>query len=210
MIESSKQSIDQFNLSQLTEDPDCITETIRLRSGDPITVRLVAPTDVVLLGRYFEDLSAETRRRYGPHPLTRAEAENLCGQGLSGGKLRLIALANNGAGRDQEVIAYFILDLVIPEVEMERYRDYGILLDPRLTCRLAPSVADAYQDQGVGSAVLPKVLDLARRLGYRQMILFGGTQATNHRAIHFYQKFGFQTTGEFATDILNFDMIRSL
>jgi ribosomal protein S18 acetylase RimI-like enzyme len=29
------------------------------------------------------------------------------------------------------------------------------------------------------------------------MVLFGGTYATNHRAIHFYKKHGFRTVGTF-------------
>ena len=52
----------------------------------------------------------------------------------------------------------------------------------------------------------------ARQLGRTRMVLWGGTQATNDRAIHFYQKHGFRTVGEFQEPpgFNNYDMIMDL
>ena len=89
-------------------------------------------------------------------------------------------------------------------------------LDPDTTCTFAPVVADAYQSRGVGSALIPGVLDAARRLGFHHMVLSGGTRTANHRAIRFYTKAGFRKVGEFETQgqngttIGNQDMILDL
>ena len=199
---------DVLSTEAIAQDPACVTETWTLDSGDQITLRVLRPNDGPLLGRYFESLSQETRRRFGPHPLTMEEAHNLCGAIDCHHTLRLLALTNEG--ECAEVIAYFILHLGIRDAERKRYQANGIPLDSQLDCSLAPSVADAYQNRGVGSALMPEVLDLARRLGFQRVVLMGGTQATNHRAIHFYGKFGFRKVGRFFTEINNYDMILSL
>lgn len=73
-------------------------------------------------------------------------------------------------------------------------------------------MADAYQSRGVGSAMMPSILETVRRLGYRRMVLSGGTRAENHRAIRFYEKNGFRKVGDFKSggDIDNHDMILEL
>jgi ribosomal protein S18 acetylase RimI-like enzyme len=58
--------------------------------------------------------------------------------------------------------------------------------------------------------MLNHLLNIARQIGRKRIVLMGGTQATNPRAIRFYQKFGFKTVGEFITDINNYDMILEL
>ncbi|MBL8095356.1 MAG: GNAT family N-acetyltransferase, partial [Anaerolineales bacterium] len=73
-------------------------------------------------------------------------------------------------------------------------------------------VADGYQSVGLGGQVLAHVLDLARQLTRRHVVLLGGTQATNARAIHFYEKHGFRTIGSFEepAGADNFDMVLTL
>jgi ribosomal protein S18 acetylase RimI-like enzyme len=72
-------------------------------------------------------------------------------------------------------------------------------------------VSDEFQNRGLGSLMMKHVIAVARRLGRRRMILSGGTQATNARAIHFYQKHGFRKVGEFETPGMNnFDMVLEL
>ena len=98
------------------------------------------------------------------------------------------------------------------ERERERYSQAGIPLDPNTDCSLAPSVADAFQGQGLGSLLMQHVFSMARRLGYRRMVLVGGTQGRNQRAIHFYRKHGFRTIGIFKSSHapVNYDMIAEL
>ena len=192
----------------LTQNPEWFDETLTLDSGERITFRALRPDDGALLGRYFEGLSQETRRRFAPHPFTMEEAHKLCAEIKYRHTLRLIALTDKG--EQPEVIAYFIFVLGFGDGEQKCYRARGMPLDSDSDCTFAPSVADAYQNRGLGSALMPQVLDLARRLGRKRVVLSGGVQATNHRAIHFYEKFGFRKVGTFSTEVENYDMILNL
>ena len=45
----------------------------------------------------------------------------------------------------------------------------------------------------------------------RRLALVGGVRGDNPRAIHFYEKFGFEKVGEFQSrDVVSFDMIAEL
>jgi ribosomal protein S18 acetylase RimI-like enzyme len=100
----------------------------------------------------------------------------------------------------------------VREAELERYRKAGITLDPTSDCTLAPSVADAYQDQGLGSLMMRYLISIAQRLGCQRMVLLSGTHETNPRAIHFYLKHGFTKIGTFEKPpgFDNYDMMLKL
>jgi len=188
--------------ADITANPQCIATRLALPSGVAVTLRPLMPQDAQLLGDYFQQLSAETRQRFGPHPLDRSTADQLCATLNYAEVLRLIAVAADQA------IAYFILQLSVTDHERRRYTERGLQLDPAADCTCAPSVADAYQNQGVGSLVMPLLVDVARQLGRRWMVLLGGTQASNQRALQFYRKHGFQTVGtfEYPAGVFNEDM----
>jgi GNAT superfamily N-acetyltransferase len=184
-----------------------LTETAVLPSGALVAIRPLAPSDAAALGAYFVGLSPETRGRFGPHPLDRATAEHLCAS-IDPRAAQRVVLTTPGPVVDT-IIAYIILLLGVPPHELERYARRGITLDPGLDCAVAPSVADGYQNVGIGSRCFQYVIGLARRLGRRHMVLLGGTQGTNERAVHFYAKHGFQTVGSFEHpgNVLNHDML---
>lgn len=197
-----------LTVSQLAAHPDLITETFPFR-GETITFRLLRCDDEEMLARYFVGLGEETRRRYGPHPFTAEQAAKLCAELNYADTLRFLAVSTRSGA--PEIVAYFIVYLGPREGEIKRYSERGITLGSDV-CTLAPSVADAYQGLGLGSEVMRRVLDVMRRLGFRRMVLSGGTQATNDRAIHFYEKFGFRRVGDFVTPgpLNNHDMILTL
>jgi ribosomal protein S18 acetylase RimI-like enzyme len=60
--------------------------------------------------------------------------------------------------------------------------------------------------------VLRHVFRLARGLGRTRVVLLGGTQATNARAIHYYRKHGFEDCGGFEAPagVWNIDMAADL
>lgn len=175
-----------------------------------IEFRVVRPTDVQILGDYFLNLSAETKRRYGPHPFDRETAERLCAMTDPTDTLRMVAIDSTGAS--QRVIAYFILILGIRQDDAARYDKLGIPLHSQTDCTLAPSVADEFQVKGLGSVLMTRLVENAKSLGRTRMVLWGGTQATNDRAIHFYHKHGFRAVGEFQEPpgFNNYDMILDL
>jgi RimJ/RimL family protein N-acetyltransferase len=187
------------------------TTEITLRDGRKATVRPLEPTDLEPLTAYFLSLSEETRRRYGPHPFDRATAEKLCASTDDQRIVRFVAVLDDG-GTSPEIIGYMILSREIWPDDQKRYGNR--LRQGECAC-FAPSIADAYQDQGIGTQMARHVLACAKEMGIRQLILMGGVQAANDRARHFYAKLGFREVGSFwlhlhGQDIFNYDMMLEL
>jgi len=194
--------------------------TIQTQSGLNVTFRPIAPGDRLSLGTYFLSLSDFTKSMYGPHDFDQDTADKLCSEHDNGKSIRLIATIpelETKFGFDagsEKVIAYFILQLGVPDDEIARYRELGISLDPQGDCLIAPSVADDFQNQGIGSPLMNAAFDFARQLGRRYMLLMGGVYQDNERAVHYYRKMGFREAGSFVTpwspDRLSYDMYRVL
>ena len=175
--------------------------TLIARGGRRFELRPLRPDDVELLTEYFLSLSDYTKMLYGPHPFDRETAEKLCRE-EDPTVLRLVTL-EQGTSR---IGSYFILFLKLRPGDASRYTD----LAPEGVCSLAPSVRDELQNTGLGSLVMKELVEVARSLGMRRMILCGGVQARNARGYHFYSKWGFSKVREFPTQIMNYDMIREL
>ncbi len=186
-----------LTIAELVRNPGCVSRKIACAGGRELIFRLFTREDAEPLGRYFEGLSDATRRRYGPHAFTMDEAKRLCAELDYGKTMRFLAEVNG------EIVAYFIVLVGFREPDEKHYSGYGLNLDGRRVCTLAPSVADAWQNSGLGSAMMGELIPLMRRLGFRWMVLFGGTLAVNERAIHFYRKHGFNQVGTFQTTVNN-------
>ena len=162
--------------------------------------RLLRAEDAPVLTAFFASLSEETKTRFGPHPLDAQTAVVLCNSAEEDPADRFVLA-------DHDMIAgYFILDPLIPLHEAERYRGYGIKLQDNKDCMFAPCIADAYQDQGLAGVSMNYILRHCRLKDYRSLVLLGGTQESNPRAIHFYEKFGFELRGGYQTGVWNRDM----
>jgi diamine N-acetyltransferase len=164
-----------------------------------VLLRRLTVDDADALSSYFVALSPETNRRFQPHPLTADVARSLCAHADSP-TLRFVVES------DEQIIAYFILEPVVSTEEADRFLRFGITLLSGLDFRFAPSVADVHQNTGIASQVMPQLIAFARAAGARSLVLMGGTQATNARAIAFYEKFGFERFGGYQTDVFNHDM----
>ena len=165
-------------------------------------LRLLAAHDTPALFDFFESLSPASKRRFQPHPLTLDAARDLC-EAASSSTLRLVVSAHS------RIVAYFILEPQVSRHEVDRYRAHGIELEAGKDWMFAPAVTDALQNEGIASEAMPHLLALARAAGARSLVLMGGTQATNARAIAFYEKFSFKRHGGYQTEVFNHDM-RSL
>jgi len=179
---------------------------ITLRDGRQALVRPLRRGDVEPLTAYFLGLSPDTRQRYGPHPFDRPTAEALCASADDPQTTRFVATLPGPEG--EKIIAYMILSRSIWEEDRRRY---GPALGDNCAC-FAPSVADAYQSQGLGAQMAAHVMAAAWAMGLRRVILMGGVQATNERAQRLYVRLGFTRVGEFWTQqgehsILNYDMV---
>ncbi len=86
----------------------------------------------------------------------------------------------------------FNLTLSIRDEECERfYINHKIELNPENTARLNPCITDDYQNKYLGSYLMKKTIDIARKMGKRQVILSGGVLIENTRAVRFFEKNNF-------------------
>jgi GNAT superfamily N-acetyltransferase len=185
-----------------------MTRTARTASGTPVTLRPLRHDDAAALGDYLTGLSDATRSFWGPHGFSRETACEIC-SGLAADRvLRLIATMD--VDGKERIVAYFLLYRGARAPDAGRYAARGIWLDDATDAALAPSVADAFQNQGIGGILMAHTLEVARRLGRSRVVLWDGVQARNARGIHFYTKWGFRCVGEFTTRVLNYDMILEL
>lgn len=167
--------------------------------ADDLVLRRLCTHDAAALESYFGSLSSESKHRFRPHPLTAEAARQLCAAAASP-TLRIVI---EQAGK---LVAYFILDPQVPVHEATRYARFGIALESGKDFLFAPSVSDGHQNKGIGSLAMPHVLRLARQSGARSLVLMGGTQDGNARAIAFYEKFGFERVGGYQSEGFNHDM----
>lgn len=182
---------------------------VALPDGTPVEIRPLHPDDVDRLTDYFLSLSAATRSCYGPHPFDRETAEWLCDGADPQQPSRFVALT--GTGDPRQIIGYMILTRDIDPSDLRRYAEHGPRLELASCACFAPSIADAYQDRGLGTQMARHVLGCAPALGLTQVILMGGVLHRNPRASHLYAKLGFRRVGSFRStnrpDELNDDMI---
>jgi GNAT superfamily N-acetyltransferase len=181
-----------------------------LRDGRAVAIRPLQSSDVEALTDFFAGLSAETRRLYAPHPFDQATARQLCASVGADPCTRFIVVLQPESARPS-IIGYLILAPRASQADVERH---GGLLHTDRRAGIAPAVADAFQDQGVGSIMGRHVIACARDMGLGQLFLIGGVRAFTERAIHYYEKLGFRRVGEFWTrdpDItLNYAMLLDL
>ena len=89
--------------------------------------------------------------------------------------------------------------IIVAEVE-GRVVGHGRTFTTAGTCAhvadLGMALIAEFRDQGIGSQMVAYMLDWARQTGLRKVTL--GVFASNERAIHVYQKFGFTVEGVLA------------
>lgn len=179
---------------------------IELKNNRAFDIRLLAPSDAAKLYDYFLCLSAETKSRFAPHKFDRETAQSICDQ-LPDDTRRYIALDETGA-----IAAYMLIKERMIEDDRSRLLAKNIYFDQQLICTMAPSVGDPWQSTGLGSAMYNYIeQDILANTPWRMIILWGGVQATNERAVHFYEKNGYRHLGSFRNnDMDNYDMIKTL
>lgn len=170
------------------------------KDGNSLTFRQLEAADNSMLGQFFQGLSAETKSKYGPHPLTQEYADELCQNLTPLNTTRMVAVI------EQAIVGYFIIDFREIDHEVKRYATFGITLTSPKDPFFAPCISDQYQNLGIASLVMPHIIDYVKQRGGKSLVLLGGTQETNTLGIRFYKKWGFQQCGSYFSHINNLDM----
>jgi diamine N-acetyltransferase len=183
-----------------------MNETIILKKNIPVTISYLQKKDEKKLLDYFTQLSTATRSRFGPHSFDRDTVHDICNE-PAGDIIRYVAL-----NKQEEIIAYMLIKKGMNEGEQYRLRQNTIAYEESLFCTFAPSVADEWQSCGLGSAMYKTIeSDIQANTVFRFIILWGGVQATNEKAIRYYEKHDFKTVGSFwYAGKNNYDMIKTI
>ncbi len=173
------------------------------RNNTPTHIKRLQQQDFVSLYHYLQHLSPETKGRFGPHPFDKDSISVF--YKASASHIGYIAIESSS----NQIIAYAIIKLGFLEHDAERLRSYGLLLNQQTDCTFAPSIADEWQGQGLGNELLGFIItDLQQHTKINRIILWGGVQADNIKAVKFYKKNGFETIGTFEYNGSNFDMVK--
>ncbi len=175
-----------------------------LPNEDHILFRRVTADDLENLLLYLHQMSPDTRKRFGPHQFDRNTLSQLYEN--SSDHIGYIAVEKHTG----KIIAYAILKKGYLEHDRQRLDSYGLQTDHQTDCTYAPSVADDWQGRGHGTALFKYILSEVEKMPFRRIILWGGVQAENERAIRYYQNNGFTRLGEFQYNGNNFDMVYNL
>ena len=107
-------------------------------------------------------------------------------------------------------VAYALLKSGLFESDAQRLLGYGLDTSGQVFATYAPSVAESHQGLGVAELMLKYLEAKARKDNVTQIVLWGGVQQGNPRAVRFYKKNGFVKVGSFDLNGGDDDMIKSL
>jgi len=157
--------------------------------------------DIDRLCDYLQRLGAGTKSRFGPHGFDKPAVIDFYQQ--PNDHLGYIAVDN----LTKEIIAYAVLKIGYLQHDRSRLESYGLSLNQQTDCTYAPSVADEWQSLGIGNALFRYLLSDLKSKGIKRIILWGGVQRDNEKAIRFYLKNGFKRLGRFEYNGWNEDMM---
>ena len=178
----------------------------QLKNGKAVDVRMLASNDSKKLFDYFDRyFSAESKSRFGPHSFDRNSINKICSK-LDSDIKRYVAIDD-----EENIVAYMLIKQGMIEWDEKRYAERSQVYDYHCSVTFAPSVADAWQSSGLGSLMNTIIENELTEYGIRFIILWGGVQAANVKAVNFYKKLGYRYIASFwhnGKD--NYDMVKSL
>ena len=179
---------------------------VALRNGKAVQIRTLQQNDRESLFNYLQLLSPETRSRFGPHSFDWRTIHAIFDQP---DKMiqRYVAVDIT----DNNIVGYMLIKQGMIEADEQRYAERNQHLDPVSTVTFAPSVADAWQSTGLGSTMADIIEEDLKEKNIRHVILWGGVQATNIKAVNYYKKLGYRYLASFWFDEKdNHDMMKEL
>lgn len=173
---------------------------IELKNNKHVLLRKLTPGDFTDLSVYLQQLSPQTKKRFGPHPFDErsvAEFYNACESCFG-------YVAQDM--EENKIIAYLVLKTGYLQHDRQRLESYGLQLSDTSDCVFAPSVADNWQGMGIGNRLFRFIIPDLKQRGINRIILWGGVQMDNEQAVHYYVRNGFKILGQFSYNGENYDM----
>lgn len=167
-----------------------------------IIFRTLSEPDLGQLVDFLSKLSSTSRNRFGPHGYDCESVEYFYQDDRNIGIL--------GFSENHKLIAYAILRKGFLDHDRPRLEGYGLTLNQETDATYAPSIADAWQGKGIGYELFAFAEKLARSRGVKRIILWGGVQSSNERAVKHYQRIGFRSLGGFEYHGWNLDMVYAI
>lgn len=112
--------------------------TITTKDNKQVILRKLGQKDFKTLCTYFDHLSANTKRRFGPHGFDLQSVSDYYNTDKNIGYI-----AEDVS--NQSIVAYFIIKKGYLDHDRNRYESYGITLNKSTDCTIAPSVNDEWQ-----------------------------------------------------------------
>jgi RimJ/RimL family protein N-acetyltransferase len=159
-------------------------KTVKLNDGTKITLRPSEPRDLEPTWKMFRTLSKETLQNL-PDPITRERVEGWFKEINYDQTLPILGIIEN----DSEYKVISSSTLHFRKGVYSHVAGFGI------------TVHDEYQNRGFGQMLTRYMLDIALERGLKKVVL--SVVSSNHRAIHVYEKMGFEKEGCLKMDYWN-------
>ena len=177
---------------------------VSIKNTKAVSFRRLNGTDYDKLTYYLFQLSPVTKKRFEPHPFDKAAVShfyqaNPYNQGY---------MAEDTS--DGSIVAYAVIRQGYLEHDADRLRSFDFVPDHFTDVTYAPSVADHWQGLGIGYHLLQFIEGELKIMKRQRIILWGGVQKENEKAVQYYLKNGFITLGEFEYNGPNYDMVKTI
>jgi GNAT superfamily N-acetyltransferase len=183
---------------------DMITNmTVYTKQNKPVLLRRYTDDDFEHLLTYLHQLGPHTAKRFQPHPFHKDEVIRFHNDPEHEAWISVDTATN-------KIIAYTVLKKGYVHHDYPRLMQYGVAISYDHCYTIAPSVTDEWQSTGVGQLLFDYILTEIKNRDAKQLILWGGVQIDNIKALRFYHKNGFRSLGHFQHNGLNEDMLLPL
>lgn len=177
--------------------------TALTKQNKPVELRRFTAQDLGHLLTYLQQLGPGTAKRFQPHSYQEKQVVEFYSNPEHEAWIS-VDMAT------QKIIAYTVLKKGYLHHDYPRLQQYGVDISYDHCYTIAPSVTDEWQSTGVGQLLFDFILSEIKTRDAKQIILWGGVQTDNIKAVRFYEKNGFRSLGHFQYNGLNEDMLLPL
>lgn len=173
------------------------------KQNKEVHIRLLNNSDFDRLMHYLHGLQAATVQRFQPHSFQPQDVLSFYQQQGTEACVAIDPLTN-------ELVGYAVLKKGLLPHDVPRLQQYQYPLQYDAAYTFAPSVKDDWQSTGVGQLMMDFIRAEMQSRNIRQLVLWGGVQSGNEKAVRFYRKNGFRLLGSFEYNGPNDDMLLEL